>query len=200
MPDLTNNDGRKKRLPKLKPALSRIATRALDVEEDEIRSYCPTELDLKIAESMVGGVVTYAEIASNVGCDPSHVSRVLQNPVRCGWLSQQLHRIVHKRIGLVDNALLLRALAGDVRAIKLYYERFGEITHRSVVLTGRLDFNPRDLDDKDLDAIIASEVGRTTINADFTVKDPECDPNSPSASPPAEPNTPPSTSTPDSTS
>jgi hypothetical protein len=198
MADLINDDGRRKRLPKLKPALARIAARALDVEEDEIRAYCPTELDLQIAESMVGGVVTYAEIASNVGCDPSHVSRVLQNPVRCGWLSQQLHRIVHKRIGLVDNALLLRALNGDVRAIKLYYERFGEITHRSVVLTGRLDFNPRDLSQEDLDAIIASEVGRTAINADFTVKEPECDPKSPSASPPAGESTPPCPSSPDS--
>lgn len=155
---------------KMSTTLTKLAQRALDVDDDEIRAYGPTEMDLQMAEAMLSGCITFTQIAEQMGVDPSTVSRAMRNPVRCGWLSAQLQRIVSKRIGLVDAALMARALSGDVRAIKLFYERHGELIHRSHVTTSRLDFDPAQLSDADLDIIIASEVTKGAKDAVFEVK------------------------------
>lgn len=162
-------DAARPRKPRISPALSRLAKRALHVDDDEIRCYVPTELDLQMAEAMLTGATTFTAVAEQMGCDPSTVSRAMKDPVRCGWISMQLQRIVSKRIGLVDAALLSRALGGDVRAIKLFYERHGELVHRSHITTTRLDFDPAQLTDDDLDVIIASERARHAKPAEFTV-------------------------------
>jgi len=177
--------GAKRRLPRMKPALARMAERALVADEDEIRSYNPAEIDLQIAESLMSGVVTFKDIAANIGCDAAHVSRAMKDPVRCGWICEQLHRVVHRRIGLVDNALLLRALSGDVRAMDLYYKRFGEMKQRNVHIHGHIGLDPSKLTDADLDAVIASEQSRT-LEADYTVKEDPCPDSPPTQSPPSE--------------
>jgi hypothetical protein len=169
--------------------LTKLAQRSLDVDDDEIRTYAPTEMDLQMAEAMISGCITFTQIAEQIGADPSTVSRAMRHPVRCGWLSSQLQRIVAKRIGLVDAALVARALSGDVRAIKLYYERFGELVHRSHITTTRLDFDPSKLSDEDLDIIIRSERAKGATDAHFTVASQE-PAESPSEAPEATPETP----------
>ncbi|MEE8386740.1 MAG: phBC6A51 family helix-turn-helix protein [Dehalococcoidia bacterium] len=175
---------------KMSSALTKLAQRSLDVDDDEIRTYEPTEMDLQMAEAMIGGCRTFTEIAEQIGMDPSGVSRAMKDPVRCGWLSSQLQRIVAKRIGLVDSALMGKALSGDVRAIKLYYERFGELVHRSHITTSRLDFDVTKLSDGDLDTIIAGEAAKVATDADFEVKPPDV-PEGPSEAPGATPESPP---------
>ncbi len=180
---------RKRRGRRVSQALTKIAQRSLDVNEDDVRTYIPTELDLQIAESMVAGALSFKEVAEAIKVDATTVSRAMKDPLRCAWLSHQLHRIVAKRIGLVDAALMRQALSGDVRAIKLYYDRFAEIIHRSIILTGKLDFDPSKLSDADLDAVIHSEQSRV-VETTFTVKEKPCDtPPSSSESPPAAPDT-----------
>ena len=167
----TSGGAKRRRTKKLSPALQKLALRSLDVEEDEIRTYSPTELDLQIAEAMIGGVMTFKDIAAQVDVDASTISRVMKDPVRCAWMSQQLHRVVSKRIGLVDVALMTQALGGNISAIKLYYERFGELIHRSQVLIGRMDFDPSQLSDKDLETVLRGEMGSEATDAEFTTKE-----------------------------
>ena len=174
---------KKRRKKKLSPALAKMAARSLDVQDEDLRAYIPTELDLQIAEAMMGGSMQFQEIAAQVGCDPATISRAMKCPLRCAWVSQQLHRIVAKRIGMVDLSLFLATTQGNVSAMKLYYERFGELIHRSQVLVGRMDFDPSQLSDKDLDTVLRGEMGGM-VDAEFTVKEEPCteSPKTPSAS------------------
>lgn len=157
--------------PKLSRALAKMAARSLDVDKDDIRSYLPTELDLQMAEAMIAGKSNFTEIAKHIGTDASIVSRAMKDPTRCAWLSDQLHRIVGKRMGLVDAALMLRALSGDVRAIKLYYERFDGIVHRSHVVHTNIDFDPSQLTDADLDTVLRNEAAGSDIIIDVEVEE-----------------------------
>ena len=165
--DILGGGKRKKKKKKvgraLSPALKKMAARSLDVDDDDIRGYMPTELDLQIAEAMVQGQNSFKDIAEHIGCDPANISRVMKDPTRCAWLAKQLHRIVSKRMGLVDLALMQQALGGNIAAIKLYYERFGELIHRSQVTVARIDFDPSKLTDADLDTILRSEAAGTDV-------------------------------------
>lgn len=140
----------------MSPALTRIGQRALVCSPEDIRAYAPTPLDLKIAESMLGGCLLFKDIGEAIGINPDTVGRALKNPVRCGWISQAVHGMIRHRLGMVDAALMQRALSGDVRAIELAYKRFDQLTKRSAHLNINLDFDPSKLPEEELDLIIAA--------------------------------------------
>lgn len=146
---------------RLSPALASVAKRSVVAEPEEIASYRPREIDVSICESMLAGAGTFTEIAEASACSPGLVSQALRDPVACGWISQQVHRAIHTRLGLVDAAVYRRAVAGDIRAADLLYRRWGGIVDRSI----SLHLDGKDLakmSDADLEAIIRAETTTVT--------------------------------------
>ena len=146
---------KKQKKQQLSRALAQIAKRALEVDPSEVDRFMPRELDVQIAESFLAGYVTYTGIAKMVGCPDSSVRTALKNPITCAWISRTVHRNISHRLGLVDAAMLQRAMCGDVRAADLLYKRYGQIANLNLTLHSRMgntDFSK--MTDEDLDAIV----------------------------------------------
>lgn len=137
--------------------LRRIEERRLRVGEEELRAYRPTERVVEIAEAMVGGALQGQEIAKVLDVHPSQVSRALADPVAAAWISKTLQELVSQRIGQVDAAMFTRAVAGDTRAAKLFFDRYAPMVqkHQHVIAHGEIDFSQ--LSDEDLDAMVMAE-------------------------------------------
>lgn len=148
-------------------ALFKLAERALTVSPRDVDVYAPREFDLRVAEAMLAGAITFDAIAQVLEVDTQTVSRHLRDPLVCAWVSRVVHTHVQHRLGLVDAAMLSRAMAGDARAARLLYDRYGQMVNRSVNVnvSGRAaDFAK--FDDADLDALIEDankHAGITTI-------------------------------------
>lgn len=146
---------KKPRKQQLSRALAQIAKRGLEVDPREVERYVPRELDIQIAEAFLAGYVTYRGIAQMVGCSEGHVKTVLKSPIMCAWISQTVHRNIQHRLGLVDAAMLQRAMCGDVRAADLLYKRYGKMANVNLNLNatvGISDFSK--MTDDDLNAMV----------------------------------------------
>lgn len=166
------DDGRRKRkLPskrRISPALSRIAERSLIATPEEVRTYQPTELDLKIAEAMLSGLVLFQEIAAEVGVSPPTVSTRLKDPVACAWISRAVHQSIQHRLGLVDAAMMQRAVTGNVQAARLLYDRFHQMVHRSEAVVHNVNhFDPSQLSDKELQQLVDAQAAKTAREVEF---------------------------------
>jgi hypothetical protein len=95
------------------------------VQEEDIRTFVPGDADLLIAEAMLGGALTFQEIAESIERSPAFVSEKLKDPVLCAWVSRGVHAQIATRLGMIDAAMYRRALGGDVRAADLLYKRYG---------------------------------------------------------------------------
>lgn len=137
-------------------ALMSLAQRALTVTPRDIDVYVPRELDLKIAEAMLAGAITFKAIGEVLDLDPQAIGKYLRDPLVCAWISRTVHGHVHERLGMVDAAMLNAALSGKVAAAKLLYERYGEMVQRSlnVHVNGSKGLDFRKFEDADLDALI----------------------------------------------
>jgi DNA invertase Pin-like site-specific DNA recombinase len=122
----------------LSRALSQIAKRALEVDPREVDLYNPRELDVQVAEAFLAGYVTYRGIAKMLDCPECAVKRVLKDPVMCAWVSRTVHRNIQHRLGLVDAAVLQRAMCGDTRAADLLYKRYGQMANVNVNLNANV--------------------------------------------------------------
>lgn len=155
---LPTNEPVKEKKPKrqqLSRALAQIAKRGLEVDPREVERYVPRELDIQIAEAFLAGYVTYRGISQMVGCSEGHVKTVLKSPVMCAWISQTVHRNIQHRLGLVDAAMLQRAMCGDVRAADMLYKRYGKMANVNLNLNatvGVSDFSK--MTDDDLNAMV----------------------------------------------
>lgn len=125
--------GRKPGAHPLSPALTRVANRALTVDPAELRAFRPTELDMYLAEAMLTGAVSFKELAENISeacgepLTPATVSKRMRDPLTCAWVCQQVHRSIGHRLGMIDAAMVRRAIAGDTRAADLMYKRYGKM-------------------------------------------------------------------------
>jgi len=140
-------------------AMARLAEAALSVPADELRDYLPTETDILIAQGMLQGNISVPELAKSSGVGTESVRLRLQNPVGMAWICQQVSRLIHTRIGIVDAALLRKACQGDARAIEVFYKRFGRLAEIKIVAHGTFGDLSR-YSDADVDALIASEIAR----------------------------------------
>jgi hypothetical protein len=140
---------------KISAALMQIATKALVVSPRDVDVYAPRELDLRIAEAMLAGAITYKAIGEILEESPPAIARYMRDPLVCAWISRTVHGHVQHRLGMVDAAMLNRAMAGSTSAAKLLYERYGQMVQRSVNINigGKgVDFSK--FEDADLDAFI----------------------------------------------
>ncbi len=149
----------RKHRPRKNQAIRIMAQRSLEASDEEIRAFIPDERDVEMAEAMVCGSITFTEIADHIGVDPAIIGRKMKDPVRVAWMSMQVHRAVARRLGILDAALFRRAISGDTAALKLAYERFGEMQKRLHVRhTYEVNaVDPSRLTDADLDQLIATD-------------------------------------------
>ncbi|MEE8522147.1 MAG: hypothetical protein V3S83_12370 [Gemmatimonadota bacterium] len=110
--------------------MTKLAVRSLQADPEAVRAYHPLEIDLRIAESLLGGKYFQKDIASDLEVSKTAVREVFADPVRCAWISQQITVIARHRMGMVDAALMNKALAGDVRAMQLYFKRHDQLVDR----------------------------------------------------------------------
>jgi hypothetical protein len=113
------------------------------VDPGELRSYRPAELDVYIAEAMLTGATSFKEIAANISeaCGETVgaqvVSKRLRDPLPCAWACQQVHRSIGHRLGMIDAAMVRRAMGGDVRAADLIYKRYGKMANVNINISAQ---------------------------------------------------------------
>lgn len=154
----------------LSVALQRIASRGLQATEDDLRAYQPTELAVFIAEAMLSGCVTFKAMAkfitdaSDHKIDPQTVSRCLREPITCAWISRQVHQAIGHRLGLVDVAMLERAMAGNVAAAKLLYQRYDQITNNGSNANVQINmFDPTKLTNEQLERLTRAQARKMNM-------------------------------------
>lgn len=152
--------------PRPSTALTKIAERSLAVDPREIDHFQPRELDIKIAECLLAGKLTWTQIAQELSVSNPTISSRMKDPLVCAWISRTVHRNIAHRLGMVDAAILNRAIAGNVNAAKLLYDRYGRMVQRSlnVSVSGNLDFSK--FDDADLDAFIEDAKKQKVIDVE----------------------------------
>jgi hypothetical protein len=134
-----------------------VAERTLSTTDYEVQTYLPSQEDLKIAEAMLAGQVTREEIASATGLEKEAVTTALKNPTACAWISRRVHENIAHRLGMVDAAMMRRAMAGDVAAARLILDRYSQLTSKSMHLN--ISASTQDLErmaDEDLLALVKS--------------------------------------------
>lgn len=147
-----------KKTPRRNPGLmSRLSAAALNVSSEDIRSYDPDGLDISVAQSMLEGAISVPEISEASGKGEAAVRKRLRDPIAFAWIAQQVSRLIQTRVGLVDAALLRKAVAGDVKAIDLFYRRYGKLVDLQIVAHGQLG-DVSLYSDADLDALVAAAV------------------------------------------
>lgn len=135
----------------LSPTLSRICQRALTTTPDQVRLYQPTEFAVACAEAMLAGEMTFKGIAEHLtgayetAISARAVGELFRDPVVCAWISEQINGAISSRLGMIDAAMLNRALTGNVNAAKLLYERYGKLQKRAISLNVDLPFDPSQL-------------------------------------------------------
>jgi len=124
----------KKRRQKTVPAgMRRMFERALIAPVEDVEAYQPTPMALDVADAYLSGCRTHAEIEEHTGHARATISKTMRDPVVCAWISKNLHAAVQQRLGLIDAAMFSTAVAGNVPAAKLCFERYGQITKKQEV-------------------------------------------------------------------
>jgi hypothetical protein len=156
---------RKKKVSRISPALARIAERGMVVREEDIRTFIPGDADLLIAEAMLGGALTFAEIAESIDRSPALVTARLKDPVLCAWVSRAVHQQIHTRLGMLDAAMFRRALGGDVRAYEALMKRYGQAADIKLnVNVGAENFDL--MSDSALDALLNRRLKETALDVE----------------------------------
>jgi hypothetical protein len=91
-------------------------------------------LDISIAEALLSGVTTSQDIAEFCQVSTGSVSKWMRDPVAMRWISDQVSANIQNRLGVVVAALFSRAATGDVAAVRLMFERFGQLVNKSEVI------------------------------------------------------------------
>jgi len=132
------------------PALVKAWREAMNVTEAEKRQFIPTELTIQVGEAILSGATSPAEMAAAAGVSEGRIRGVLSDPVGMAWVSQQIYELYRHRTGIVDAALYARASAGDIAAIKLFYERMGQLNQDKTVhhvVSGGIDISGLEIED-----------------------------------------------------
>lgn len=162
--------GAPKKRPVLSPAIVDAWAAALNVDDQDLAKFIPTRLDIGVGEALLGGSLTVEQISDYTGHAHDKVKQTLSSPVAMAWISRQIHQLFKHRAGIVDAALYQAAIRGDVPAIKLFYERMGQlnrvIQHQHQYSGGiKLDT----LSDEDLRRVIRENQAK--LPAEFRIVD-----------------------------
>lgn len=137
--------------------MARLASAALSVRKEDIQTYEPEPIDIAIAQSFLEGAISIPELSDATRRAECAVRKKLKDPVAFAWIAHQVSALMPTRKGMVDAALFRKAVAGDVKAIELWYKRFGALTELKIIAHGNLG-DLTTFTDKDLDSLIEAEV------------------------------------------
>jgi chorismate mutase len=143
-------------------ALTAILERGLLATDAEVAAYPFSYDDIMMADCLLQGM-NRAEIAQELGLSASALKERMLDPVRAGWISQQLSKMAEKRIGMVDAAVFAKALAtGDPARARYLLERFEKLAPRKELRVNvNLDFTQ--LSDEELRAFVQDRKRRQGI-------------------------------------
>jgi hypothetical protein len=114
-------------LPPVKKAVPPLTlsglTRALGVTERDLETFQPNEHHLKVGEAFLAGHSSMDAICTYTGLERDEVREVLNSSIAMQWISRRTEALFRSRVAIIDCSLYLRAAAGDMRAIELYYKR-----------------------------------------------------------------------------
>lgn len=136
--------------------MAKLASAALMVTKDCVRDHDPTPTDIAIAQAFLEGAISVPEISEATGKGDCHIRTRLKNPIAFAWIADKVSGLIHTRIGIVDAALLRKACQGDVRAMELYYKRYGKLAELKIVAHGKLG-DLTSYSDEDLDRLLETE-------------------------------------------
>jgi hypothetical protein len=147
----------------LPPSLTRMVENALVVDPGEVERHIPTEAEVAIAKAYLSGKVKIADLAKTAEVSLEHVRKILGDPVTCAWICGIIHRNVQHRLGMIDAAMLNRAINGDCRAAEILYKRYNQMKNIHVhghIVAG-MDYGK--LTDEDLRSLIGAAQKTETI-------------------------------------
>lgn len=123
-PDLRRQDPPPtERRPAVQPALVAAWRRAAEVTPQAVEGHIPTTATLQVGEALLSGKTSVRDIVDLTGLTEEEARGVLLDPTAMAWISRQVYYFFQHRAALVDATLYHRAMAGDIPAIKLFYER-----------------------------------------------------------------------------
>lgn len=96
---------------------------ALGVTDREVELYKPTEDVLKVGAAFLAGHSSIGAIKTYTGLESAQVRAVFDSAVAMQWVSRRTEALFRSRAAVIDTALYLRAAAGDLKAIELFYKR-----------------------------------------------------------------------------
>lgn len=121
------NDPSDARLPavpaKVPPLTLSGLTKALGVTERDLETFVPNEHHLKVGEAFLAGHSALGPICTYSGLTEDEVKAVLNDCCAMQWISRRTEALFKSRVAVIDCALYLRAAAGDLRAMELFYKR-----------------------------------------------------------------------------
>jgi hypothetical protein len=142
---------------------------AAGVPESEVMAFIPTDLVLQVGEGFLAGHRSIDSLIKFTGAAREPIREVLMNPVAMAWLSRQIYCLFQNRTAIIDAQLYLRAAAGDLQAIKMFYERMDRLpTNKKEVnvnYSGGVDV--RNVSDDELRNIIQEK--KRLLPAEFKV-------------------------------
>lgn len=153
-------------------ALTKAWKDALSVTPHDVAGFIPTERELSVAEALLDGQLTPSAIQAATDLTLAEVKSVFGDPVAMAWISRQIDQLCQHRLGLVDAAMFARAVAGDVTAAKLVYERVGKIRKLGAVNVfshGNTQINLSGLSNDDLKKLIAEDERTLALSAGASV-------------------------------
>lgn len=101
---------------------------AVAVDPAAVAAYRPTPDATAVGLALLSGAHTIPELVESSGLERAAVLDVLNSPVAMAWISVEVYAQFRHRAAQVDAALYSRSLAGDVSAIRLFYERMGQMS------------------------------------------------------------------------
>jgi hypothetical protein len=147
-------------------AMQKVQLRGLSVTEREVQEFPFDHCDVLLAEALMAGCSTAADISRETEVQQSLVRERLTDPVRCAWLSRELAKAVEHRLGNVLAAVYARCMRnGDPNAAKLLLNRFGQLMERKQVQHQHLHLDYTALSNEELEKVIADNerrLGRST--------------------------------------
>lgn len=141
--------------------VSKITERALQVRFEDVLAYEPTPLAIGVGRAIMAGTLKTPAIARLCSVPELRISQLKKDPVFCAWLSLRMSEDAKMRVGFVDNAVLAAAMAGNVQAARLYYDRH----HPMVKAVAHAHVHTSDTDysrmsDEELQRLLAAEAAR----------------------------------------
>lgn len=165
--------------------MGRLASAALKVTPEDVRSYAPDALDIAVAQALLEGAVSVPEISETSNRASDTIRKRLKDPVAFAWIAGEVSRVIYTRVGLVDAALLRKAVSGDTRAMDLFYRRFGKLVDLQIVAHGKLG-DLSTYSDADLNNLVAAAMKQTPRQLPSAASPPDSsDPPSPTPEDPS---------------